>query len=123
MSARCVSRVSGRFYYIQDAGSLLPLTLLDPKPGETICDLCAAPAENRRHLGADAWSRSLVANEPIRSRTNVLKYMLGRTGLPNYLTTELDPEQMAQEFAGEFDAVLLMHPAAADDGVEGQAGC
>jgi NOL1/NOP2/fmu family ribosome biogenesis protein len=52
----------------------------------------------------------LVANEPIRSRTNVLKYMLGRTGLPNYLTTELDPDQMAQEFAGEFDAVLVDAP-------------
>jgi hypothetical protein len=30
-------------YYIQDAGSLLPIALLDPKPGEWICDLCAAP--------------------------------------------------------------------------------
>jgi 16S rRNA C967 or C1407 C5-methylase (RsmB/RsmF family) len=98
-------------YYIQDAGSLLPVTLLDPKPGETICDLCAAPGgkstailERMNDCGV------LVANEPIRSRTNVLKYMLGRTGLPNYLTTELDPEQMAQEFAGEFDAVLVDAP-------------
>lgn len=99
------------FYYIQDAGSLLPLTLLDPKPGETICDLCAAPGGKSTAILERMHGRGvLVANEPIRSRTNVLKYMLGRTGLPNYLTTELDPEQMAQEFAGEFDAVLVDAP-------------
>ncbi len=30
-------------YYIQDAGSMLALALLNAQPGEWICDLCAAP--------------------------------------------------------------------------------
>lgn len=98
-------------YYIQDAGSLLPVKLLNPQPGEVICDLCAAPGgKSTAILERMNGQGVLVANEPIRSRTNVLKYMLGRTGLPNYLTTELDPDQMAQEFAGEFDAVLVDAP-------------
>ncbi|MFN7875588.1 MAG: methyltransferase RsmF C-terminal domain-like protein [Pirellula sp.] len=98
-------------YYIQDAGSLLPVTLLNPQPGELICDLCAAPGgKSTAILERMNGHGVLVANEPIRSRTNVLKYMLGRTGLPNYLTTELDPDRMAQEFAGEFDAVLVDAP-------------
>jgi 16S rRNA C967 or C1407 C5-methylase (RsmB/RsmF family) len=98
-------------YYIQDAGSLLPVTLLNPQPGEVICDLCAAPGgKSTAILERMNGQGVLVANEPIRSRTNVLKYMLGRTGLPNYLTTELDPDRMAQEFAGEFDAVLVDAP-------------
>ena len=98
-------------YYIQDAGSLLPVQLLKPQPGEIICDLCAAPGgKSTAILERMNGQGVLVANEPIRSRTNVLKYMLGRTGLPNYLTTELDPDQMAREFAGEFDAVLVDAP-------------
>jgi 16S rRNA C967 or C1407 C5-methylase (RsmB/RsmF family) len=98
-------------YYIQDAGSLLPISLLQPQPGELICDLCAAPGgKSTAILERMQGQGVLVANEPIRSRTNVLKYMLGRTGLPNYLTTELDPDRMAQEFAGEFDAVLVDAP-------------
>ena len=98
-------------YYIQDAGSLLPVSLLNPQPGELICDLCAAPGgKSTAILERMNGHGVLVANEPIRSRINVLKYMLGRTGLPNYLTTELDPDRMAQEFAGEFDAVLVDAP-------------
>ena len=35
-------------YYIQDAGSLLAVAALDAQPGETLCDLCAAPVARRR---------------------------------------------------------------------------
>jgi 16S rRNA (cytosine967-C5)-methyltransferase len=40
--------ISGRFYdsglySVQDEGALAPVALLDPKPGETIVDVCAAP--------------------------------------------------------------------------------
>ncbi|MDQ9752809.1 hypothetical protein RFZ03_19440, partial [Acinetobacter baumannii] len=30
-------------YYLQEASAMAPVTLLDPQPGERICDLCAAP--------------------------------------------------------------------------------
>ena len=30
-------------YYLQEASAMAPVALLDPKPGERICDLCAAP--------------------------------------------------------------------------------
>ena len=98
-------------YYIQDAGSLLPVGLLDPKPGEIVCDLCAAPGgKSTAILERMNGQGVLIANEPIRSRTNVLKFLLGRTGMPNYLTTELDPAHMAQEFEGVFDAVIVDAP-------------
>ena len=31
------------FFYVQDPSTLLAVTLLDPRPGETVLDLCAAP--------------------------------------------------------------------------------
>ena len=30
-------------YYLQEASAMAPVALLDPQPGEKICDLCAAP--------------------------------------------------------------------------------
>ena len=30
-------------YYLQEASAMAPVQLLDPQPGERICDLCAAP--------------------------------------------------------------------------------
>ena len=31
-------------YYLQEASAMSAVTLLDPQPGERVCDLCAAPA-------------------------------------------------------------------------------
>ena len=31
-------------YYIQEASAMAPVVLLDPRPGERVLDLCAAPA-------------------------------------------------------------------------------
>ena len=30
-------------YYLQEASAMAPVALLDPQPGEKVCDLCAAP--------------------------------------------------------------------------------
>ena len=30
-------------YYLQEASAMAPVQLLDPQPGERVCDLCAAP--------------------------------------------------------------------------------
>ena len=32
-----------RVYYLQEASAMAPVALLDPQPGERVCDLCAAP--------------------------------------------------------------------------------
>ena len=30
-------------YYLQEASAMSPVALLDPQPGERVCDLCSAP--------------------------------------------------------------------------------
>ena len=41
-------------YYLQEASAMSAVALLDPQPGERICDLCAAPAANPPKL-PDGW--------------------------------------------------------------------
>ena len=98
-------------YYIQDAGSLLPVSLLDPQPGETICDLCASPGGKAsaivERLGSEGF---LLANESIRSRVDVLKYALARTGNPSFAVCSYDPEDLARLVPQAFDAVLVDAP-------------
>jgi 16S rRNA C967 or C1407 C5-methylase (RsmB/RsmF family) len=98
-------------YYIQDAGSLLPLALLDVQGSDIICDLCAAPGGKAsaiaERLNTDG---ALLANESIRSRLDVLRYALARTGNPTYATCSFDPEFLAERLANVFDAVLVDAP-------------
>lgn len=98
-------------YYIQDAGSLLPIALLDPQPGEWILDLCAAPGGKASAILEAMQGRGLlVANEAIKGRLDSLKYMLARTGHANYLVSHQDPEDMSEPLSGLFDAVLVDAP-------------
>jgi 16S rRNA C967 or C1407 C5-methylase (RsmB/RsmF family) len=98
-------------YYIQDAGSLLPVALLAPKSGEWICDLCAAPGGKASAILEGLHGNGLlVANESIRSRMDVLQFMLCRTGHANYVTSSYDPDDLAMMMPETFDAVLVDAP-------------
>jgi len=98
-------------YYIQDAASLLPLALLDPRPTDMICDLCASPGGKAsaiaERLGRDGF---LLANESIRSRVDVLRYSLAKTGNPSFAVSSYDPDDLASRMPHAFDAVLVDAP-------------
>ncbi len=98
-------------YYIQDAGSLLAISLLQVQPHQTICDLCAAPGGKASAiLECLGHGGFLLANEPIRSRAEILRWSLERTGNPRFAISQLDPEELAQLFPGCFDSVLVDAP-------------
>ena len=98
-------------YYIQDAASLLPLAVLDPSPSDIVCDLCASPGGKAsaiaERLGPNGF---LLANESIRSRVDVLRYSLARTGNPCFAVSSYDPEDLANLVPRSFDAVLVDAP-------------
>lgn len=98
-------------YYIQDAASLLPLALLDPQASDKICDLCASPGGKAsaiaERLGPEGF---LLANESIRSRVDVLRYSLAKTGNPCFAVSTYDPDDLASQLPQSFDAVLVDAP-------------
>jgi 16S rRNA C967 or C1407 C5-methylase (RsmB/RsmF family) len=107
-------------YYIQDAGSLLAVRLLDVQPSQTVCDLCAAPGGKAsailEQLGPQGF---LVANEPIAGRTELLRWVLHQTGNPAFATCRMDPESLAERFSERFDAVLVDAPCSGQAMVAG----
>ncbi len=42
--------------HVQEEVSMMPIVLLDPQPGESVLDLCAAPG-NKKHPGGGAHGR------------------------------------------------------------------
>lgn len=98
-------------YYIQDAASMLPLSLLDLQPHDLVCDLCAAPGGKASAISELLGQQGfLLANEPVRSRLDVLKYALAKTGVPNHAVCSYDPDELACFLPGLFDVVLVDAP-------------
>ena len=99
-------------YFVQDAGSMLALQLLDAQPGEWIADLCAAPGAKASAILETIGPSGglLLANEPVRGRLPPLIYNLARVGFPRHVVTAADPDRLDAGWAEQFAAVLVDAP-------------
>ncbi len=67
--------------YSQGIESQIPVVVLDPKPGETILDLCAAPGSKTTQIAAHMGNQGrVVANEAVRDRFFRLKSVVDLMG-------------------------------------------
>ena len=55
-------------YYLQEASAMAPAALLDPKPGERVLDLCAAPGGKSTQLAGKMQGRGLKLQARENSR-------------------------------------------------------
>ncbi len=102
-------------YYLQEPSAMLPATLLAPKPGETVLDLCAAPGGKSTQLAAAmAGMGTLVCNEPVPSRAQILSRNLERMGVVNAAVVCAAPEALAARWPGMFDAILVDAPCSGE---------
>lgn len=102
-------------YYLQEASAMAPVALLDPKPGERICDLCAAPGGKSTQIaGRMAGEGLLLCNEIHPNRARILWRNIERMGVSNALVTNESPQRLAQRFPGYFDRVLVDAPCSGE---------
>ena len=100
-------------YYIQDPGSMTVAYLLDPRPGETIVDMAAAPGGKATQIQQLTWdSSTLVAVDVSRKRMRALRSNMQRMGFKNYVAIRADSRMLPQlAGAGWADRVLLDAPS------------
>lgn len=102
-------------YYLQEASAMAPVSLLDPQPGEKICDLCAAPGGKTTQIaGRMRGEGFLLCNEINPKRAKILSRNIERMAVANALVTNEHPENLAKRFAGFFDRVLVDAPCSGE---------
>ena len=94
-------------WWVQDAAAALPAMLLDPKPGETIADLCAAPGGKTAQLAAagatvTAIDRSSKRLERLSENMLRLRFSVEAIAIDAMIYS-----------GGPFDAILLDAPCTA----------
>lgn len=102
-------------YYLQEASAMAPVTLLDPQPGERICDLCAAPGGKSTQIAGRMKGQGLLlSNEIHAARCKILSRNMERMGVANGLVTNEKPDRLAKRLPGFFDRVLVDAPCSGE---------
>ena len=102
-------------YYMQEASAMAPVVLLDPQPGERICDLCAAPGGKSTQIAGRLLGKGLLlCNEIEPKRAKILSRNIERMGIGNALVTNEHPAKLAERFPEFFDRVLVDAPCSGE---------
>lgn len=105
----------GGAYYIQEPSAMCAVELLEPKPGENICDLCAAPGGKTTQIAGKMQGQGLlVSNEVCGNRAKILSQNVERMGIANAVVLNESAEHLAQGFQEFFHRILVDAPCSGE---------
>ncbi|RLF90873.1 tRNA methyltransferase [Thermococci archaeon] len=94
----------------QEASSMIPPVVLDPKPGELVLDMAAAPGSKTTQIAQYMNNEGcIIANDAKQDRANILIANLNRAGVLIAKVTVKDGAYYAK-YENTFDRVLLDAP-------------
>lgn len=98
------------YYYLQNIASMLPAKILDPKPNETIIDMCAAPGSKSTHLAQLMNNEGkLILIEKNKRRIPALELNIRRMGISNSIVVNQDAVNVGNLII-KADKILLDAP-------------
>lgn len=101
--------------YVQNLSSMIPPLVLNPKPGEIILDLTAAPGSKTTQMASLMNGEGkIVANESDKIRFEKLKSNVLLQGAKNVAVVLGYGESVGKKFHKYFDKVLLDAPCSAE---------
>lgn len=102
-------------FYVQEPSASSVVSVIAPKKGEKILDLCAAPGGKSTAVGAElSESGILWSNEYVRKRAAALLSNIERMGIGNCAVSSLDAEYLCSCLEGYFDCVLVDAPCSGE---------
>ena len=102
-------------YYLQEASAMSAVSLLDPQPGERICDLCSAPGGKSTQIAGRLQGEGfLLCNEWSPKRAKILSQNIERMGVANALVTNETADRLAEKLPCFFDRVLIDAPCSGE---------
>ncbi|MCS7048707.1 MAG: 16S rRNA (cytosine(967)-C(5))-methyltransferase RsmB [Verrucomicrobiae bacterium] len=99
-------------FYLQDPSTLLAVDLLDPQPGESVLDLCAAPGGKTTYLAQKMNNHGrIIAVDSSNTRLAKVTENCRRLGVTIVATLACDGTRVERCLRGErFDRVLVDAP-------------
>ncbi len=95
------------YFYVQEAASMIPPIVLNPKENSIVLDMCASPGSKTTQLAMIMKNTGIiVANDNDYSRLNALSINLERCGVSNTIITLMQ----GKNFKEKFDYILLDAP-------------
>ena len=94
----------------QEAVSMLPPVVLEPKKDDLVMDTCAAPGSKATQLAEAVPSGLVLANEPSSGRLNLLTTNRGRLGIENMLIMQHDGRHIGRMPEPGVDGVVVDAP-------------
>ncbi|MGN0337385.1 MAG: RsmB/NOP family class I SAM-dependent RNA methyltransferase [Lachnospiraceae bacterium] len=102
-------------YYIQEPSAMCVVEVADPKPGEYVLDLCAAPGGKSTQIaGRMAGEGLLVCNEIVPNRAKILAQNIERLGIKNAVVLNHSPQELETRFASFFDRIVVDAPCSGE---------
>lgn len=106
------------FFYMQEAASQVPVQVLNPKPGETVMDMSAAPGGKTTQIAQMMNNKGVVvALDTVSKRIESLNNNIERMRVSNVIVYNKDA-RFASDLNIEFDKVLLDAPCSGNYCVE-----
>lgn len=98
-------------FYVQDLGSILVSSFLNPRKDSKVLDLCAAPGGKTTHLSELMDNTGeIVACDKSKGKINLIKENAQRLGCKNISTMINDARVLNDDFINKFDYVLVDAP-------------
>lgn len=96
------------YFTIQDESAALPVLLLDPRPGERVIDMCAAPGGKTTFIAELMHNQGeILSVDKYESKLNMIKMSCERLGIQNVKLLVSDATQLDSSLA---DKVLVDAP-------------
>jgi len=106
--------------YLQNAASFIPPIVLNPKAGERILDMCAAPGGKASHIAALSGNKAeLWVNDNSRPRLNRMLANFDRLDVKAHNTTLFAIDSLRHQLPHDyFDKILLDAPCSGEGMVD-----
>ena len=106
------------YYYIQEISSMLPAIALNPKQGEIVLDLCAAPGSKTTQMASMMNNQGvLIANDTSFSRIKILASNLERCGVTNAIIIKKEGVALCKKIKSSdflLDKILVDAPCSGE---------
>ena len=103
------------YIYLQSLSSMIPPLVLNPKPGEKVLDLTAAPGSKTTQMAVMMKNDGyILANELDKIRCERLQYNIEKQGANIVEVINNRGEKVGEEYQEKFDKVLLDAPCSGE---------